>query len=414
MDWLAWTEVALRGAVTPAPLVDTARCLATRSAATACDACVAVCPRGAIARDSRPRIDQEVCDDCGACAAACPSGALESDAHLAAHRRWLEAIAVAAAPATTTGVISERSGLASRSAVGAVLPTGIVRCERAARTTRDGVELVVPCLGAVRPADLVTAAIAGADRLLMVRADCGVCDRGRAVGRGAEVLRVTELALEALGLPARTAEVQETDLVLEPRTPAATISRRDLLRMPRRRSYRATVEIARATESRSAALARRGPVPAWKARLGTALRSVPAGPSTRTLPTGLGIAVVSGTDACEGCGLCVLTCPMGAIECTGRTIVSNSLSCTACGLCREVCPSAAVVVEPASVAIACGSDPASVASAVTAPGAACSAVESAPSLTAADRLANRATNADRQMRAEASTRVIRFAANPRR
>ena len=45
---------------------------------TACGACVAACPREAIAlRDGRPATDPAKCDFCGQCVAACPTGARE-------------------------------------------------------------------------------------------------------------------------------------------------------------------------------------------------------------------------------------------------------------------------------------------------------------------------------------------------
>ena len=51
--------------------VDVAHC-------TGCDACVEVCPVGAIALvDGKARVDEELCTGCGACVDACPEGAIQ-------------------------------------------------------------------------------------------------------------------------------------------------------------------------------------------------------------------------------------------------------------------------------------------------------------------------------------------------
>ena len=43
------------------------------------------------------------------------------------------------------------------------------------------------------------------------------------------------------------------------------------------------------------------------------------------------------TDACAGCGACLLTCPEHAIRPGGRHLVVLD-TCTGCGECAEVCP----------------------------------------------------------------------------
>ncbi len=66
------------------PVVDAAKC------SSGCEACVAVCPVGAVFVDRQgPIIDMGRCLFCDACAHACPNGALRfgGDFHLAARRR---------------------------------------------------------------------------------------------------------------------------------------------------------------------------------------------------------------------------------------------------------------------------------------------------------------------------------------
>jgi NAD-dependent dihydropyrimidine dehydrogenase PreA subunit len=42
--------------------------------------------------------------------------------------------------------------------------------------------------------------------------------------------------------------------------------------------------------------------------------------------------------ACQGCGACLLTCPVHAIRPYGRDLTVRGDLCTGCGECVEVCP----------------------------------------------------------------------------
>lgn len=61
------------------------------------------------------------------------------------------------------------------------------------------------------------------------------------------------------------------------------------------------------------------------------------------------IAVVA---ACQGCGACLLTCPVHAIRpvrttSRGAALAVRAESCTGCGECVEVCPVDAIAMVPA-------------------------------------------------------------------
>lgn len=381
MDWLSIAEAALRATESRTPIVDVARCLATRHPASGCDACVGVCPRGAIARGSRPRIDLSACDGCAACAAVCPSGAIESLALVEAHGRWLEAIAAAR---------------------GAARSDATARCERASPTSHPDLDLVLPCLGALRPADLVTATIAGAEHVTVVRGDCNACERERAAGGIEETVRVSRAALAALDVDPSIIELSATAAAPRPQVPASTMSRRELFDLPRRWTRRATVELARETESRPAALARHSPDPVWRSRLDAALDSIAAASGGKLLPMGLGVATVTVGDGCDGCGLCVLGCPLGAIGMDGRSVIAMRRPCTGCGLCLEICPARAISLVPTTAARA--GAPAGADAPSGEP-----AMPHERSLLAAERLADRAAHADRLIRSEAATRLLRDA-----
>ncbi|HUV73336.1 MAG TPA: 4Fe-4S binding protein, partial [Anaerolineae bacterium] len=46
-------------------------------------------------------------------------------------------------------------------------------------------------------------------------------------------------------------------------------------------------------------------------------------------------------ERCTGCGYCLLTCPVGAIQSDGWATIDQEL-CTLCGLCPGVCPNDAI------------------------------------------------------------------------
>jgi len=50
------------------------------------------------------------------------------------------------------------------------------------------------------------------------------------------------------------------------------------------------------------------------------------------------------TGKCIACSECVLVCPVGAINISGKTgkAFINQRLCTGCGLCKEACPVKAI------------------------------------------------------------------------
>ena len=51
------------------------------------------------------------------------------------------------------------------------------------------------------------------------------------------------------------------------------------------------------------------------------------------------------SNTCSGCGACVDTCPVEAIEMKDDIAVVDSDTCTDCGACVDACPVEAIALE---------------------------------------------------------------------
>lgn len=62
-------------------------------------------------------------------------------------------------------------------------------------------------------------------------------------------------------------------------------------------------------------------------------------------------------DRCTACGLCLLTCPDGALSPAPRRPAVADEACTDCWLCLEVCPVDAIAPVPAAGGTRAGRGP---------------------------------------------------------
>lgn len=57
------------------------------------------------------------------------------------------------------------------------------------------------------------------------------------------------------------------------------------------------------------------------------------------------MAAIIDKDKCTGCGECVESCPLDAIEMQDGLAVVDADTCSDCGACVDVCPVEAITVE---------------------------------------------------------------------
>ncbi len=62
---------------TARPVVDQAKCLASKAGKLTCLQCWVFCPEAVIAKKIPITVDLDYCKGCGICAVVCPSGAIE-------------------------------------------------------------------------------------------------------------------------------------------------------------------------------------------------------------------------------------------------------------------------------------------------------------------------------------------------
>ena len=280
-------------------------------------------------------------------------------------------------------------------------------------------ELRLPCLGALRAADIVAAAARGADAIELVAGDCASCERAAAGPGAVSAAGVARDALAAVGRPVEIAwewlasarEPTAAGRSGAPSDPGLAMSRRALLGAWRRPARRAVSGMLRDSEPAAAMVARQGVAPAWRRRLELDVLALarPGRPGGRLpLELGLGLPVVEG--ACDGCGLCALVCPLAALSVSGVNLSCRPGACTACGLCVDVCPTRGLALQSLDwrTIVAAGNAVAWMPTAAPPPGAAASAVAPLPAAAvSAGSLAARAGATDRGIRDYARRPVVR-------
>jgi Pyruvate/2-oxoacid:ferredoxin oxidoreductase delta subunit len=278
------------------------RCVHSALETASCQACVDSCPRDAwVLDDASLGINTEVCDGCGLCAAACPQAAI-AQPHEPAISDWH----------------GRRLAFAA--------------CERAAV---DSGPAVLPCLHALGMRDLLRLAGSGVTRLVIARADCDTCPRGRG-----ETLpqRLAAINVMLADRGRASLELLDQDPAHWQRMCAAlpvaggpVVGRRAFLGRAIGAGLRQGLRLTGLHAADRAVLTPPGAL-------------IPRTRSTDIVP----FAPTIDAEQCSGCDACVRLCPQAAIVLDHTAaqpayrIVAEQ--CSGCGVCSDVCDSNAVSV----------------------------------------------------------------------
>jgi ferredoxin len=317
--------------------LDQQRCLHSIDRFSACQACLGLCPAGAIQPGQPPALTPEACQTCLACLPVCPTGAFRADDAVPA---LLEC--AARVETDTLELVCQYHPEAERglSAAGAAIR-------------------VRGCLAGLGVGALLAlAALEG--QQVVARADaCGQCAWTSLSKRLAANVAQARQLLQPWGRDQRLSLMEAAAADLVPRRVVEAdnppLSRRDLFRLAARRGQ---VVMARAVTQTGTTT---GPRPAReRQRVLNALAALPARacPASADHRAGSGYAMVQVSAACSACGACTRACMTGALqwerpEPTTYRLVFQPRLCNGCEACRHVCVEAAITVaaQPAFEAV---------------------------------------------------------------
>ncbi len=290
------------------------RCVRSAFWGHPCTACAAACPVQAVALEgSGPRLDLSACVGCGACVAACPAGA------------WTDRFQ------TEDDLV--RLGARDDGAV----PLLKLTCRRSESQPKDC--RVLPCLGRLTPAAILSMLAAGTRRVELHRPECGACVWAKAGRVLDKTVTATRALAAACGYPADAFEVHPCGPVgpVRPSSPVAHGGRREFL---------AGVFRIAAGAAASASLPT---LPAFPADPGQGARDlllevlrgkaplVPCEAKAGQVP----FARLEVRSTCDACGACARVCATRALVVERREdnarIVFSPAACTGCGACAVVC-----------------------------------------------------------------------------
>lgn len=306
-------------------------CKRTRFRQSDCRECLEICPDNAISLNPGPSIDNS-CTECGLCQNACPTEVFRDELH-------------------TESYLSDRATSLLGSTGGAEQEATLsIRCHQA--VPQVGATLSFPCLGGVGENTILSAALSGFQKVVLIKGDCRVCRLQKGEAQLRDLISSARLLLDGTGFREIPIDLQSRQ-----RNRDSGLARKGLFAVvsDRVRHHAASVRYRRerpgadAPEKGSAEMGSR-PSPRR-----TFLRQLLARVSSDQLrevrrATALRWAEIAIDEGkCSACGTCVAVCPTGALEQAtedGCRILSFVRSaCTRCSLCIEACPEDAVVYD---------------------------------------------------------------------
>ena len=323
MDRLSLLDTTLRAFDASLPGVVSSRCVVTRYRGSACHRCVDVCPVDAIGL-APLAVDADLCIACGACAVACFTGALDYPQPRALVHQ---------------GLAQGEGGQVE------------IACSQAERSEAKGsAAVVVACLAGLSGADLIAAAAAGHDRLVLTSGECSSCPAGPALARAWPDIEAISSWLGAAGMPSCVERATTASSGAPMHPPAASVSRRDLFGLLVGRGRVVAAAALASPKPTIDELHAVTPPPAVQRRLLADLESLRSRvTASHPLPGTGPLAGVDIGEACDGCGLCTRFCPHGALTAAEGRVDFDARLCTGCGLCAESCSREAIDIQPAAV-----------------------------------------------------------------
>ncbi|QKF07639.1 4Fe-4S binding protein [Berryella wangjianweii] len=332
-------------------LVDRDRCVAVRNRNASCRRCVESCPCEAVAvGNNEVKVDPRACSACGACATVCPTNALvplrpADEALLAASRQAMEA---------NEGRV-------------------VIACARiSSRHEADPERYAeLPCLARVDESVLMKLAAAGAQAVTLVDGTCSTC-RYRDTDAGINVTCGAFMQLtQAMGasVPIQRASAFPDDLRIDQAEGRFGTSRRDFFAETARSAKRLVSTAAKATVEKELGLAKAEELIGKRLRVGDSgalpqfqierhadvINAMDAlgQPTLPEVTARVFGRVRIDVDTCNGCGMCAVFCPTGALKRDERRkpytnpeyLQFWASECVACGLCADVCWKKCLTVE---------------------------------------------------------------------
>lgn len=336
------------------------RCVRVRNRNVTCRKCVDACPVECITVEGNSlAVDPFACIGCGTCATACPVGALLP---LKLADRQLEDLMV--------NSLDLNDG------------TAVIACREMADKARGRIDpgkvARVECLSRVDESLLASLAGLDAQRVMLVCGDCDSCELSRA-GRVALDVVLTMRDILTLWNSPMTVEVHQRFPSFVRFQAEYDEGRRDLMRDARDAAFdvaaaTADYEIKNALQSDEeqefsfamlrSANGRNLPqfMPHRRERLHEALDYLGT-PSDEIMTSRLWGHAELDPEACDGCGMCEMFCPTGAIRLVyddedaegPRTRSSRAhvqavdvfpRQCLQCRTCEDICPRRAIRIDP--------------------------------------------------------------------